>query len=81
MVEVHPFPISDDGQTLKVTMSIGVATGVAGEIPLNGLLERADQALYAAKHGGRNRVEVAEDDKVAQDDKVAEDPLPEAARA
>ena len=63
MIEVEPFPISDDGQTLKVTMSIGVATGVAGEIALNGLLERADQALYAPKHGGRNRVEVAEDDK------------------
>ena len=81
MIEVEPFPIADDGQTLKVTMSIGVATGVAGEIPLNGLLERADQALYAAKHGGRNRVEVAEDDNVVQDDKVTEDPLPAAARA
>jgi two-component system, cell cycle response regulator len=75
MVEAEPFPIADDGQTLKITMSIGVATGVAGEIELNGLLERADQALYAAKNGGRNRVEVAEEDK------VAEDPLPEAARA
>jgi PleD family two-component response regulator len=56
-------------------MSIGVATGPADDIGLTDLLERADQALYAAKNGGRNRVEVA-------DDLPAEpDPLPEAARA
>lgn len=75
MIEAEPFRIADDGQTLTVTMSIGVATGVAGEILLNGLLERADQALYAAKNGGRNRVEIA------QDEKPVADPLPAAARA
>ncbi len=56
MIEAQPFQIADDGQALPVTISIGVATGLAGEIALNGLLERADQALYAAKNGGRNRV-------------------------
>jgi two-component system cell cycle response regulator len=75
MVEVNPFEIDDKGQTLKITMSIGVATGPAGEIALNDLLERADQALYTAKNGGRNRVEVADDLPVDSD------PLPEAARA
>lgn len=71
----NPFDIDENGGTLSVTMSIGVATGPAGDIGLTDLLERADQALYAAKNGGRNRVEVA-------DDLPAEpDPLPEAARA
>ena len=64
MIEASPFQISEDGQTLAVTMSIGVATGVAGEVPLEGLLERADQALYTAKNGGRNRVETANDTPV-----------------
>lgn len=75
MIESEPFPIAEDGQTLTVTVSIGVATGAAGDILLNGLLERADQALYAAKNGGRNRVEVAEDAKSVID------PLPAAAQA
>lgn len=39
------------------TASFGVATYVAGE-PLQNLLARADAALYVAKNGGRNRVEV-----------------------
>ena len=75
MIDVTPFEIDDKGQTLKVTMSIGVATGAADEIGLNDLLERADQALYTVKNGGPNRVEVADDLPVDSD------PLPEAARA
>lgn len=39
-----------------VTVSIGVAALDGGEALTIGLA-RADQALYAAKHGGRNRVE------------------------
>ena len=38
---------------LSVTVSVGVAEG-CGE--LEALLERADTAMYAAKHAGRNRV-------------------------
>mgnify|MGYP003670620408 FL=1 len=68
------FRIADDEEPLAVTVSIGVATGAAGEVELNDLLERADQALYTAKNAGRNRVEVAADT-------TAVNPLPEAARA
>jgi diguanylate cyclase (GGDEF)-like protein len=42
-----------------VTVSVGIARIAAGE-PAEQWLERADRALYAAKRGGRDRVEVAE---------------------
>lgn len=41
--------------TLRVTISIGVATLLPGEA-LDQLLRRADQALYKAKQAGRNQV-------------------------
>lgn len=42
---------------LRMTVSIGLAEHAAGE-SLEATLERADQALYRAKHAGRNRVTV-----------------------
>lgn len=49
-----------DGGVLKVTASFGVATYApqSGE-PVDRLLHRADEALYAAKAAGRNRVAAA----------------------
>jgi diguanylate cyclase (GGDEF)-like protein len=49
------------GATLPAcTVSIGVACQMDAEEDLDSLLMRADKALYAAKAGGRDRVEVAD---------------------
>lgn len=57
-IESRPFMI--DGETYMVTMSFGAATHVpqSGDKPEE-TIEQADKALYRAKHGGRNRVELA----------------------
>jgi two-component system cell cycle response regulator len=44
------------GETVPVTASIGVAVGRTGE-DVERLVDRADRAMYAAKQGGRNRVQ------------------------
>lgn len=62
MIADNPFAIDGIDQPRTVTISIGVATCVAGRNNLSELLDRADQALYTAKNGGRNRVEAASDD-------------------
>jgi diguanylate cyclase (GGDEF)-like protein len=46
---------SADGRTLKVTTSIGLATIPGDAKTKEELIERTDQALYHAKHNGRNR--------------------------
>ncbi|MCA1245863.1 sensor domain-containing diguanylate cyclase [Massilia sp. MS-15] len=46
-----------DGVRIACTVSAGVACLDDGEGGIDLLLKRADQALYAAKRGGRNRVE------------------------
>jgi diguanylate cyclase (GGDEF)-like protein len=48
--------ISRDGRTIHVTASFGVAQVTASNAPFADTLERADAALYRAKHSGRNQV-------------------------
>jgi diguanylate cyclase (GGDEF)-like protein len=50
---------STGSATIAVTLSAGVAAHRPGDRTFEDLLRRADQALYAAKAGGRNRVEIA----------------------
>lgn len=47
---------SRDGLSLSVTVSIGLATCPTNSENPSQLLVLVDRALYAAKHGGRNRV-------------------------
>jgi diguanylate cyclase (GGDEF)-like protein len=53
-------PVQHEDRQFFVTVSIGVASVVRGEEAVDAALERADQALYRAKSGGRNKVEVFE---------------------
>ncbi|MFO0598748.1 MAG: GGDEF domain-containing protein [Myxococcaceae bacterium] len=49
---------ADGSPVPRVTISMGIASLLAGEKPSD-LLKAADVAMYEAKHGGRNRVCVA----------------------
>lgn len=54
---IEALAITHEGRALRVTVSIGVASAPAADIATSqDLITRADEALYAAKHGGRNRV-------------------------
>lgn len=48
-----------EGQSEQVTVSVGVASRLERESTPADTVERADKALYAAKRGGRNCVQVA----------------------
>ena len=47
-----------EGKKLRVTASIGIAQSLPRQSP-NALVQIADEALYAAKQAGRNRVQLA----------------------
>ena len=54
------------GHTMRATVSIGVAEALAPLFDLNGLLARADAALYRAKNEGRNRVHAADEELASE---------------
>ncbi len=51
-----PFIIHGVSQPLEITVSIGVAASTDPEDTAETVMKRADEALYEAKHTGRNRV-------------------------
>ncbi len=54
LVMQEPLRIAGD-QTIKTTISIGIAGGRGAALQLDMLVDRADAAMYAAKSQGRNR--------------------------
>jgi two-component system cell cycle response regulator len=62
VIAEHPIEVSEPPIGLPITISIGVAVTRDVEETPDTLLQRADQALYAAKHSGRNCIRVAEAD-------------------
>ena len=61
VIEIHRKKISSTGEMLDpITISCGVAE-VNGEDTPESVVHRADQALYLAKHSGRNQVKTERD--------------------
>ena len=57
--KIEATPLHWKGNEINLTASFGVATLHQGADNLDDLYANADQAMYRAKNGGRNRVEVA----------------------
>ncbi len=55
----EPFTVSTDVGQLDVTVSLGVTASGPGDTPET-MIKRSDDALYRAKHDGRNRVVVVD---------------------
>jgi diguanylate cyclase len=53
---VRDMNLVDVGVTDRVTVSLGVGSGLSADEPIAEIVERADRALYAAKRTGRDRV-------------------------
>ena len=57
--EIADRPIPWAGEGLTMTASFGVAQTLPGEVNVEAVIARADQALYRAKDDGRNCVRIA----------------------
>jgi len=55
----EPFTIERGAKHIDVTISVGISTLEKKSELVSAVLKRADQALYQAKHDGRNRVVTA----------------------
>jgi diguanylate cyclase (GGDEF)-like protein/PAS domain S-box-containing protein len=54
----EPFPSGAADEQVRVTASVGIATGAAGQHDAAELLRHADVAMYAAKEAGKGRAAV-----------------------
>jgi len=57
--EIADRPVPWSGEALTVTASFGLAQTLPGEVNVQAIIARADQALYRAKDDGRNCVRAA----------------------
>jgi diguanylate cyclase (GGDEF)-like protein/PAS domain S-box-containing protein len=61
-VEIERLKIIMHNGRIGVTVSVGIASLGVENTELDQMLSQADQALYAAKQGGRNRIEIYKPD-------------------
>ena len=66
--EIAERPIPWAGEGLTVTASFGLAQTLPGEVNVEAVIARADQALYRAKDDGRNCVRIASETATAADE-------------
>ena len=57
---IEAMRVEHDGESLQVTVSIGLTELTRADLDCDSVLARVDQALYQAKAEGRNKVEIAE---------------------
>lgn len=65
-VSIASFALEWQGQTLRIGASIGVVSIDESVLTAAAVLAAADAACYAAKHAGRNRVQLHHPEKVAK---------------
>ena len=58
--KIESTPLVNDHREIPITISIGLTIIAAHDDTPEHVFARADNALYAAKHHGRNRVELIE---------------------
>jgi two-component system cell cycle response regulator len=63
-IRERKFALPGSSEEVEVTISIGFATELAGQHSLGWLIEKADRALYEAKHAGCNQAIVARENDV-----------------
>ena len=56
---INKYPYLAGDMLIEITASLGVAELQSDDDDFKMLLQRADEALYSAKHAGRNRVKIA----------------------
>lgn len=59
--KVTELPVEEAMPDHSLTVTIGIAGVLGEETDLDALINQADQALYAGKHGGRNRVVISQE--------------------
>jgi diguanylate cyclase (GGDEF)-like protein len=69
--EIAERPVPWAGEALTITASFGLAQTLPGEVNVQGLIARADTALYRAKDDGRNCVRIAAESAILVADETA----------
>ena len=59
-------PLLVDAASVAMTVSIGIARATLSQSGIDALMKKADQFLYQAKLGGRNRIARATDLPIAE---------------